>query len=109
MNWKKILSGVLTAAFIFGVSINTNAASLNDVKDAKQTYDKAKEKVDKVKDGKTFDKDNNKPPEPPKDSNGNTMPPPDKNSDKSKSELDKTKDKYDNAKKVYNRFKNATR
>lgn len=104
MNWKKILSGFLTSAFIFGVSVNTNAASLNDVKDAKQTYDKTKDKAQDIKDGKVFDKnDKNKPPEPPKDSDGNPMPPPDKK------DFDKAKNKYDNAKKDYNRFKNATR
>jgi len=109
MQWKKLLSGLVMSTFIFGVSVNTNAASLNDVKDAKQTYDKfkdTKDKVDKVKDGKVFDKDNsNKPPEPPKDSNGKFMPPP----DKSTSDFDKAKDKYDNAKKDYNKFKNATK
>ena len=55
-----------------------------DIKDAKQKYDKAKDTFDKAQDafGKNKSGDKN-PPEPPKDSNGNPLPPPDKNSDDS--------------------------
>ena len=73
---KKILSSLLIGAFVFGIgaaNIQTmSAASLDKVKETKQKYDKAKEK---------FYGTNR--PEPPKDSNGNPMAPPDRNSDDS--------------------------
>ena len=77
---KKILSGLIIGAFVFGLGaadIQTAcAASFDKVKETKDKYDKTKEKFDKTKeifDGKT-------PPEPPKDSDGKPMAPPDRNS-----------------------------
>ena len=71
---KKILTGLLIGAFVFGVgaaNVEVNASSIDKVKETKQKYDKAKEKYDKI-----VDDDKSKRPEPPKDSNGNPMPPP---------------------------------
>ena len=76
---KKFLSGLIIGAFVFGLGAadvqTACAASFDNAKEAKDKFDKTKDKFDKAKDkfdGKT-------PPEPPKDSNGNYMPPPDKN------------------------------
>ena len=91
MNLKKLLSGALIGAFVFGIPAgNVDAASFDDAKkiyDAKQKYDSAKDKYDSAKD--KFDSakdkfgnknsDNQNPPELPKDSDGNPMPPPDRN------------------------------
>ena len=106
MNVKKILSGALIGAFVFGISAgNIQPVSAASVKDAKTTldkYDKAKDKFDGARD--KFNRNNsdgNNPPEPPKDENGNPLPPPDRNSD-GKTTLDKAKDKYDGAKDKYN-------
>ena len=78
---KKILSGLIIGAFVFGVGAanvqHVSADSLDKAQQAKQKYDKAKDKYDKTTekfDGKT-------PPEPPKDSDGKPMAPPDRNSD----------------------------
>ena len=79
------MSGLLIGAFIFGLGApdvaQTQAASLDKAKEAKEKYDKAKDTYDKAKD--TFeqmrDGDNSNRPEPPKDSNGKPMPPPDDN------------------------------
>ena len=140
---KKLLSGLLIGAFVFGVGAANvqpvSAASLDKVKEAKEKYDKTKSKIDKTKskieqklggDGTDFQKrdgdDSNRPeppkdengnpmpppgsddsnrPEPPKDENGNPLPPPDKNSDKNqlgdmKDRYDSTKDNIDRAKKI---------
>ena len=81
---KKFLSGLLVGAFVFGLGAAdvqiASADSLDKVKEAKQKYDKAKDTFDKAQDafGKNKSGDKN-PPEPPKDSNGNPMPPPDRN------------------------------
>ena len=171
MNVKKILSGALIGAFVFGVSASNiqpvNAASISDAKTTLDKYDKAKDKFDSARDKlkrnnsdrpdppkdengnpllppdensdskttldkakdkarerfdrnsdskTTLDKakdrfgrnnsDGNNPPEPPKDENGNPLPPPDRNSE-GKTTLDKAKDKYDSAKDNYDKFKNA--
>ena len=98
MNLKKILSGALIGAFVFGISAgNIQPVSAASVKDAKTTLDKAKDKFDKNSNGEN-------PPEPPKDENGNPLPPPEKNSD-GKTTLDKAKDKYDETKDKYNGVK----
>ena len=111
MNLKKILSGALIGAFVFGISAgNIQPVSAASVKDAKTTLDKAKDKFDSAKDKyndtkEKFDKNSNgERPEPPKDENGNPLPPPEKNSD-GKTTLDKAKDKYDETKDKYNGVK----
>lgn len=84
---KKLLSGLLIGAFVFGIGAGSvqpvDAASLDKAKETKEKYDKAKDKIDKAKDlfGQKKDGDNSNRPEPPKDENGNPMPPPDRNSD----------------------------
>lgn len=136
---KKLLSSLLIGAFVFGVGAANvqpvSAASLDKATEAKQKYDKTKSKIDKTKskieqklggDGTNFpqrpnrsgdssnppeppkdengnpmpppdrDGDNSNRPEPPKDENGNPLPPPDKNSDKN--QLGDMKDRYDSAK-----------
>ena len=89
---KKLLTGLLIGAFVLGLGAAdiqpVSAASVKDLKEAKEKVDKAKEKVDKVKDKvdkakDKFNKDDKNPPEPPKDSNGNPMAPPDRNNDDS--------------------------
>ena len=106
---KKLLSGLLIGAFVFGVGAANvqpvSAASLDKVKEAKEKYDKAKDKLDKANDmfGQKRDGDNSNRPEPPKDENGNPLPPPDKNSDKfgaMKDKYDQAKDNIDQAKKI---------
>ncbi len=80
---KKFLSGLLIGAFIFGLGAadvaQTQAASLDKAKEAKEKYDRAKDTYDRAKD--TFeqmrDGDNSNRPEPPKDKDGKPMPPPD--------------------------------
>ena len=111
MNVKKILSGALIGAFVFGISAgNIQPVSAASVKDAKTTldkYDKAKDKFDGARDKfNRNNSDSNNPPEPPKDENGNPLPPPDKNSN-GKTTLDKAKDKYDSAKDKYDKAKTA--
>ena len=75
MSWKKFLSGVLIGAFVFGVSIgNVNRVNA-------KSSDKHQINVEQQKDNSQHSQmndKNNKPPEPPKDSNGNPLPPPDK-------------------------------
>ena len=119
---KKFLSGLLIGAFVFGVGAANvqpvSAASLDKVKEAKEKYDKAKDKLDKANDmfGQKRDGDNSNRPEPPKDENGNPLPPPDRDGDNSnrpeppkdengnplpppnKNQLGDMKDKYDSAK-----------
>ena len=116
---KKLLSSLLIGAFVFGVGAANvqpvNAASLDKVKETKEKYDKAKDKFGQMRDG-----DNSNRPEPPKDSNGNPMPPPDgdnsnrpeppKDSNgnpiappdkKDGDKLGEMKDKYDKAKDLF--------
>ena len=54
MNVKKILSGALIGAFVFGVSASNiqpvSAASISDAKTTLDKYDKAKDKFDSAKD-----------------------------------------------------------
>ena len=51
MNLKKILTGALIGAFVFGISAgNIQPVSAASVKDAKTTLDKAKDKYDETKD-----------------------------------------------------------
>ena len=128
----KLLSGLLIGAFVFGVGAAdlqpASAASISDAKAAKDKFDKSKKKFDQTKDkaDKTRDKfDGKNPPEPPKDENGNPMPPPDKqdgdNSNRPEPPKDKngnplpppdmkngkkfsdTKDKFDKAKEVFSK------
>ena len=138
MKLKKILSAMIMGAFIFSVSASSvdvaSAASISDVKDAKTKYDRAKDKIDDLKNGTSRTGDKDKPPEPPKDENGNPLPPPDKKDGdndkrdgdnynrreppkdengnslpprdkKDKTELDKAKDKYDETKKDIDKTK----
>ena len=97
---KKILTGLLIGAFVFGVGATSvqpvSAASLDNVKETKDKFDKSKQKFDKAKE--KFDGDKSNRPEPPKDENGNPLPPPDKKDGDSLSGL---KDKYDSAKDKY--------
>lgn len=72
---KKILTAFLIGAFVFGVSVaDMNFASAQSSE--KKIETQAKNSAEKNSDGK----DMKKPPEPPKDSNGNPIPPPDKKS-----------------------------
>ena len=137
---KKLLSSLLIGAFVFGVGAANvqpvSAASLDKVKEAKEKYDKAKDTLDKAKGlfGQKQNGDNSNRPEPPKDENGNPLPPPDKQDgddsnrpeppkdengnplpppDKKdgsqfgdvKDKLSDAKDKYDSAKDKYNTAK----
>ena len=82
---KKILSGLLIGAFVFGVgAMNVkpvNASSLDKVAETKDKFDQNKQKFDKTKDkfGQARDSDKSNRPTPPTDENGNPMPPPDRN------------------------------
>ena len=108
---KKLLSGLLIGAFVFGVGATNvqpvSAASLDKAVEAKEKFDKAKDKFDKAKGlfGQKQDGDSSNRPEPPKDENGNPLPPPG-NKDGSqfgdiKDKLSDAKDKYDSAKDKY--------
>ena len=67
---KKMLSALLIGAFVFGISFNNaEVASAKTADKSIQTEDK--NNPPQMKDGQ-------KPPEPPKDANGNPLPPPDK-------------------------------
>ena len=94
---KKILSGLIVGTFVFGLGAAdvqpVSAATFDKVKQTKEKYDKAKEKFGQMRDG-----DNSNRPEPPKDSDGNPLPPPDKNSNDKIGDL---KDKYDKAKDIF--------
>ena len=105
---KKLLSSLLIGAFVFGVGAANvqpvSAASLDKVKEAKEKYDKAKDTLDKAKGlfGQKQNGDNSNRPEPPKDENGNPLPPPDKqDGNKNGDSLSGLKDKYDSAKDKY--------
>ena len=110
---KKILSGLLIGAFVFGLGAAdvqpVSAASLDKVKETKEKYDKVKktkDKIDKAQDifGKNKkDGDNSNRPEPPKDENGNPIAPPDRNSDDNNSndKFGGMKDKYNKAKEIF--------
>lgn len=70
---KKFLTALLIGAFVFGVgTADMNFASAKSAEKtvSTQAKDKAQQKLD--------GDDMKKPPEPPKDSNGNPLPPPDK-------------------------------
>ena len=80
---KKLLSGLLIGTFVFGVgAINdiqpVNAVTPDKVREAKDKYDRARDRFDQVTDG-----NNSNRPEPPKDENGNPLPPPNFNGDSS--------------------------
>lgn len=83
MNLKKILSGALIGAFAFGIGASgiqsASAASLGDTKKITDAKDKFESVRDKFNGARNSDSTN--PPEPPKDENGNPLPPPDRNSD----------------------------
>ena len=75
MNLKKILTGMLIGAFVFGVGFSDVSAANDKSKDTKAQQTTEMKKPPQNSDGKN-------PPEPPKDSNGNPLPPPDRqNSD----------------------------
>ena len=81
---RRILSGIMVGAFVFGLGAAeiqpVSASSVSDYKDAKQKIEKSKQKMDKTQEKFGQNKnDGQKPPEPPKDENGNPMPPPDRN------------------------------
>ena len=77
---KKILAGALIGAFIFNVGV-INSASATSI-----PIDKAPVQA---QDNNKNNSDMKNPPEPPKDENGNPMPPPDKNkSDNNKNNSD---------------------
>ena len=81
---KKILSGLIIGAFIFGVG----ATSVQPVSAASSDNVKAtKDKFDKVRDG---DKSNR--PEPPKDSNGKPIAPPNRGDKSNRPEPPKDSD-----------------
>ena len=90
MSMKKILTGALIGAFVFGVSVAdmnlANATSL-PIETNKQTADKK------------VSNDMKKPPESPKDANGNPLAPPDrdnKNSDNKNNPPEPPKDENGN-------------
>ena len=72
---KKLLSGLLIGAFVFGVGATSvqpvNAASLDTLKEAKDKFDQSKDKFRQMRDG-----DSSTRPTPPTDSDGKPMPPP---------------------------------
>ena len=73
---KKLLSALIIGAFVFGVGA-INAQPVNAAYAlAKERIDKTKEKFDKAKD--KLDGNKTDRPEPPKDENGNPLPPPDR-------------------------------
>ena len=75
---KKILTALLIGAFIFGVG--TSDMNFASAKSAEKTITtQAKDKVHQKLDGDEM----KKPPEPPKDSNGNPIAPPDKDKNSS--------------------------
>ncbi len=64
---KKFLTALLIGAFVFGVG----SADISTAKAASDKNQSTHDKFDKNRDG-----DSQRPPEPPKDENGNPMPPP---------------------------------
>ncbi len=86
MNLKKVLTGALIGAFIFGVSASSiQPVSAASSRDAEITFDKqgkTKNKFERTRNemaGNDRNTDGKNPPEPPKDSNGNPIAPPDRN------------------------------
>ena len=74
---KKFLTALFIGAFVFGVgATNIQTASAANSDRAKETHDQ----FDKQK---KHDGDKSNRPEPPKDSNGNPMPPPNFDGDSS--------------------------
>ncbi|MBR3746675.1 MAG: hypothetical protein IKP64_01365 [Selenomonadaceae bacterium] len=90
---KKFLTALFIGAFVFGVgatNIQTaNAESpLDKIKETQDKLDKQKKKFDEQKDKfdrarEQFSGDKSDRPEPPKDENGNPLPPPDRDGDNS--------------------------
>ena len=81
---RKILTGILIGAIVFGANLAgiepVSASSTDDYKNAKQKIEKSKQKMEKTREKFGQNKnDGKKTPEPPKDENGNPMPPPDRN------------------------------
>ena len=89
---KKFLTAFLIGAFVFGVgSSNFNFVSANSQNDKNFTQNDKQKNPPQMKNGEN-------PPEPPKDSNGKPLPPPDKknvNSDDKKNSPDSQKDSSD--------------
>ena len=76
MNLKKILTGAVIGAFIFGIS----ASSIQPVSAAQGKGQNPKfEEFDNNRNNDDKNSNGQNPPEPPKDSNGKPLPPPDKN------------------------------
>ena len=96
---KKFLSGLLIGAFIFGLGAAdvqpVNAATADKVKETKQKYDKAKDKFGQMRPDRNSGDSSNRP-EPPKDENGNFMPPPDRNSGDNSNRPEPPKDENGN-------------
>ena len=65
---KKFFTAILIGAFVFGVG----SADISTAKAASDKNQGTHDKFDKNRDGGS----QNRPPEPPKDSNGNPLPPP---------------------------------
>ena len=86
---KKIFTGLLIGAFVFGIGAANAQSSgenfVDKVKASQDKFDKSKDKADKTKDkfGHKRDGDKSNRPEPPKDSNGNPIAPPNHYGDKS--------------------------
>ncbi len=92
---KKLLGGLLIGAFVFGVGATNvqpvSAASLDKAVEAKEKFDKAKGLFGQKQDG-----DNSNRPEPPKDENGNPLPPPDRQDGDSSNRPEPPKDENGN-------------
>lgn len=96
MTLKKILTGALIGAFVFGISAGNiqpaSAASANNKKITNERHERNSGNNDANQNRPAPpDRNNNNqnPPEPPKDSNGNPLPPPDRNSSDNNSHRNK--------------------
>ena len=83
---KKILSGLLIVAFVFGLGAAdiqpVSAAASNEIKETKDKFDRNSDKSNR--------------PEPPKDKDGNPIVPPDRNNGDKSDRPEPPKDKDGN-------------
>ena len=98
---KKFLSSLLIGAFVFGLGAAdvqpVNAATADKVKATKQKYDQMRDGDNMTRQMPPRNSDgNNTPPEPPKDENGNPMPPPDRNNGDNSNRPEPPKDENGN-------------
>lgn len=71
---KKILTAILIGSFVFGVGATNFVSAKSIISDSYKYADGRDSHADK----NMQSHDGKNPPEPPKDSNGNPLPPPDK-------------------------------